>query len=566
MMRLPNQTILVLVGSCSIVWIILMMGLFNYLLLSKQQQQQQRSQLAPNNNLRISKKQQLNENLINNKTTSLLFSQNNIDSAITTTVDDGERILEGSEFLISDYSLVQNHQIEPVISSSTGHYRSQLQRNIFKPLRVNGTNLNQLSLAINSNTLLDLGEPLKFLIEPHFSYCSRPSVEDEDGPNLFIIVLIHSKLTHFKRRKLIRETWGSHQHQYDYLHKNRVQLRLIFVLGSSSSLTSKNQERKEEKISTHQSPDSRRKTMKKQLRKNNSIETAIELEAKRFGGDILQSNIVDTYKNLTYKHLSGYKWLNDNCFQQNENNNNYSDNYRYSYKTDDEKVANNNKMKTFIIKCDDDTYLNITKWIELIREQQQKATTLLNNNNKQLLLACSLFPNNSLVQRNGKWALTKEEFVYDTYPQYCSGLAYLIEPKLMQHLLIWSQFLTQQGHKPLWIDDLYVTGLVLASAWPDRTRLNWRLPAPDEPIKDTVNINIINNDNQLTVNNSTNNQFSPPIGHLLALNGRYCYQRYQLDQWLRQPQLSGNYLAAELGQYRDYDKMMRLLWRLESVV
>ena len=55
------------------------------------------------------------------------------------------------------------------------------------------------------------------------------------------------------------------------------------------------------------------------------------------------------------------------------------------------------------------------------------------------------------------------------YPSYCAGLAYMMRPSLVAKLLAASQFL------PLfWIDDVYVTGLLVASVQARHFSLNLR--------------------------------------------------------------------------------------------
>lgn len=99
-------------------------------------------------------------------------------------------------------------------------------------------------------------------------------------------------------------------------------------------------------------------------------------------------------------------------------------------------------------------------------------------------LMCAWFPEGSKTLRNPliKWALTFNEYPYSTYPAYCSGLAYLAPLKLLGRLYTVAhlqQFLLlngigahkishkkkkkQENYKPLWIDDLFITGILRSS-------------------------------------------------------------------------------------------------------
>lgn len=83
---------------------------------------------------------------------------------------------------------------------------------------------------------------------------------------------------------------------------------------------------------------------------------------------------------------------------------------------------------------------------------------------------CAQFGEHSRVQRqsNNKWQLSRQEYLYDTYPAYCSGLAYLAPAVLLRRLLqlaqldLWDES-TRTYRRPLWVDDVYITGILLAS-------------------------------------------------------------------------------------------------------
>lgn len=89
----------------------------------------------------------------------------------------------------------------------------------------------------------------------------------------FIIVFIHSAAHAFKRRQLIRSTYGSVK-QY-----KKVNLDFVFVLGETI---------------------------------NAKVNSKLLTESRKYN-DIIQGNFLDTYTNLLYKHIFAYFWLTKHC-------------------------------------------------------------------------------------------------------------------------------------------------------------------------------------------------------------------------------------------------------------
>ena len=90
--------------------------------------------------------------------------------------------------------------------------------------------------------------------------------------DLFIIVIVHSAILNFERRKFIRNTWGN-ANRRGMPDKNKF--RIVFLLGK---------------------PD------------KNQHQLTINLENEQYS-DIVQGTFLDTYKNLTYKALLGLRWV-----------------------------------------------------------------------------------------------------------------------------------------------------------------------------------------------------------------------------------------------------------------
>ena len=91
--------------------------------------------------------------------------------------------------------------------------------------------------------------------------------------DIFLIVYVHTAPTHYKRRMVIRQTWGNQNH-YD------KEIRVIFMMGKTAD----------------------------PLKMQNSV----YFESEQYG-DIVQEDFLDTYRNLTYKGVAGLKWISKYC-------------------------------------------------------------------------------------------------------------------------------------------------------------------------------------------------------------------------------------------------------------
>ncbi|XP_060608212.1 beta-1,3-galactosyltransferase 1-like [Ruditapes philippinarum] len=107
---------------------------------------------------------------------------------------------------------------------------------------------------------------------------------------LSLIVMILSSTNNFQRRNAVRETWGNSSY-----YVNFGTVKVLFVLG---------------------------------LTKDSSVQEHIEAEFNR-SKDILQGSFIDSYKNLSYKSVLGFKWLTERCR-----------NAKFVLKTDDDVVIN----------------------------------------------------------------------------------------------------------------------------------------------------------------------------------------------------------------------------------
>jgi Galactosyltransferase len=70
-----------------------------------------------------------------------------------------------------------------------------------------------------------------------------------------------------------------------------------------------------------------------------------------------------------------------------------------------------------------------------------------------------------MVMREGKWKVDKSEWAADSYPTYCSGSAFVMSTDVAVAL-----HRVSYDVPFFWVDDLYVTGLLVLKAGPQRVR------------------------------------------------------------------------------------------------
>lgn len=135
--------------------------------------------------------------------------------------------------------------------------------------------------------------------------------------------------------------------------------------------------------------------------------------------DILQGDFIDTYRNLTLKHIFGMSCAVKHC-----------SNVR------------------FVLKADDDIFVNYYLLEDYL--------DTINVHSLEYSIICNKFLNGVAIREEAsKWYVSPNEFTSKYYPPYCSGWGYLTSINTFRILL------TQVENKPFfWIDDVYVTGIL----------------------------------------------------------------------------------------------------------
>ncbi|KRT86517.1 hypothetical protein AMK59_423 [Oryctes borbonicus] len=198
--------------------------------------------------------------------------------------------------------------------------------------------------------------------------------------NLLLLILIHSAPENFEKRQIIRDTWG----------QPREGVKVIFMLGETN---------------------------------NEILEDQLEKENEKYR-DFAQGNFVDTYRNMTYKHVMVLKYAIYHCPQA-----------------------------KYILKTDDDLLVNIEMVLYFLKEH-------LSPNGVSNLLLCRL-EKNAVVFRSyrSKWRVSVKEYPYRTYPTYCAGFALMYSPDI-----VFALYRKAQITDYFWIDDVHVTGTLAKQA------------------------------------------------------------------------------------------------------
>ncbi|XP_059615546.1 uncharacterized protein LOC132261050 [Phlebotomus argentipes] len=228
------------------------------------------------------------------------------------------------------------------------------------------------------------------------------------------IVLIHSAPRNRENRDNIRQSWGGW----------RIDHRVLFLLGTVES---------------------------------QDLQREIQTESDFFQ-DIVQGNFVDSYRNLSYKHIMAMKWATEFCPET-----------------------------KFIFKSDDDIFVNTA----LISQFIQRVGHLDN------FIICALSWKPKVVRdKDCKWYVSPEEYPNATYPVYCPGCGVLLTSDVAQKL-----------HKAaertpfFWVDDAYVLGIL-------REKINVKITAVNNLLlKSRITDNIFY-DKTRNITDSLNTMFS----------------------------------------------------------
>ncbi|XP_066581627.1 beta-1,3-galactosyltransferase 1-like isoform X2 [Prorops nasuta] len=137
--------------------------------------------------------------------------------------------------------------------------------------------------------------------------------------------------------------------------------------------------------------------------------------------DIIQESFYDTYNNLTLKSVMMLKWVTANC----------------------------NQVK-YIMKTDDDMFVNVPNLVKTLQSRSPTTGTLLGS------LICNAKP---ISDPKNKWYTPKYMYSGRTYPNYLSGTGYVMSIDVARKL-----YQAALATPLLHLEDVYITGLCAKKA------------------------------------------------------------------------------------------------------
>ncbi len=186
-----------------------------------------------------------------------------------------------------------------------------------------------------------------------------------DHSHTFLVYVL-SQPAGFRRRDVIRSTWGDILHYSSSCVQHGFNIRVIFAMGLSSNMSRSDQDMLSQEIAQHQG--------------------------------IWIGQFEDTYNNLVLKGIQVLSWIKDTCPGDHID---------------------------FVMKIDEDVFPNLFRLLGLAwRIQLEK------NENTWPHFICHHKSSSPVVRDPnapfGKYSVSFEEYPEEYYPQYCSGGLYIM--------------------------------------------------------------------------------------------------------------------------------------------
>lgn len=204
-----------------------------------------------------------------------------------------------------------------------------------------------------------------------------------------LVILIHSAINNTKNRNILR-TFIPHS------------FKIVFVVGQS-----------------YESQDNLR----------------IRNESMEFD-DLLVGSFIDSYRNLTVKHLTGYQYIQTKC-----------------------------RRASIIIKTDDDIFINFKELEKYLNKEFPDKNDPLQITDRvgYNMFRCYVIHKAMVVRRKTrqyqKWAVPRSVYKDRLYPDYCSGWAYITTVGAID-IILDKLIYSDQNSPTFWIDDVYITGIL----------------------------------------------------------------------------------------------------------
>lgn len=197
---------------------------------------------------------------------------------------------------------------------------------------------------------------------------------NSDQTEVELLILILTVHANSLQRQTLRETWLT------FSKNNTANVRYAFLLGEV---------------------------------KDSKLQEDVLKESQRFG-DIIKEDFVDSYSNLTYKTIMGFKWASTKC-----------------------------GVAKAVMKTDDDMYVNVPNVLNIVRNNSDVLQT-------NVVGSCAQKAG-PIRNTQSKWFASIKSFPGKFYPGFCSGTGYMTSMHVVQKVYEISP------HVPFFhLEDVYV--------------------------------------------------------------------------------------------------------------
>ena len=204
-------------------------------------------------------------------------------------------------------------------------------------------------------------EKIDYLINPSEAICGK-----NKGKDFLVVSFVPSGAKFIKRRQNIRNTWANQTYKQHKLIKN------VFLVGRSN---------------------------------DKSISDQIIRESETYG-DIIQIDLIDSYKILIDKTFLGLKWMSMYC-----------ENAQFIMKVDDDMVVNTKYLLNFFLSLSKEDSFN------------------------KIYGSCDHKFNLPIRNISDKHYISKEDYLPDTWPKYWLGPSYILAHDTLKPLNNLSKFI-----------------------------------------------------------------------------------------------------------------------------
>ncbi|XP_075988139.1 uncharacterized protein LOC142984436 [Anticarsia gemmatalis] len=167
---------------------------------------------------------------------------------------------------------------------------------------------------------------------------------------------------------------------------------------------------------------------------DSAIQNKILEESERYG-DVIQEGFIDSYNNLTLKSIMMLKWITNNC----------NDSVRY------------------ILKTDDDMYINVPNLIDNLRNRSRDFDNKTRGTRAKeyMLIGDLICGARPVLDSSNKWYSPRYMYGGRVYPKYLSGTGYALSSHVARALYD-AALRTNYFH----LEDIFITGMCAGRARP----------------------------------------------------------------------------------------------------